>query len=59
MKHFRRWGAVYVLLALFLGSWLGQFFTQLTDFRSEQSAHGEPFLWARLLPQFWASTFEN
>jgi hypothetical protein len=59
MKHFRRWGAVYVLLALFLGSWLVQFFTQLTDFRSEQSAHGEPFLWADYWPQFWASTFEN
>ncbi len=59
MKHFRRWGAVYLLLLLFLGSWLGQFFTQLMEFRNEQSTHGEPFLWADYLPQFWASTFEN
>lgn len=32
-------GAVYILLILFLGSWLGQFFAQLSDFRGEQSAH--------------------
>jgi disulfide bond formation protein DsbB len=59
MKHFRRWGAVYVLLLLFLGSWLGQFFAQLSEFRSEQSTHQEPFAWSDFLAQFWASTFEN
>lgn len=25
MKHFRRWGAVYLLILLFLGSWAAQF----------------------------------
>jgi hypothetical protein len=59
MKHFRRWGAVYVLLALFVGSWLGQFVTQLNEFRSEQMMHKEPFLWSDFLTQFFASTFEN
>lgn len=59
MKHFRRWGAVYVLLVLFLGSWLGQFVAQLAEFRSEQSAHEEPFLWSDFLTQFSASTLEN
>jgi disulfide bond formation protein DsbB len=59
VKHFRRWGAVYVLLALFIGSWLGQFFTQLSEVRSDQQMHEQPFVWADFLVQFFASTFEN
>ena len=59
MRHFRRWGAVYLLLALFLGSWLGQFFAQLAQFRSEQRTHGEPFRWSDYSASFFASTFEN
>lgn len=59
MRHFRRWGAVYLLLLLFLGSWLGQFVTQLSKFRSEQKAHQEPFLWSDYYIDFFASTFEN
>ncbi len=59
MKHFRRWGAVYVLLVLFAGSWLGQLFTQLSEFRSDQAMHGEPFVRADFLVHFFASTFEN
>jgi len=59
MKHFRRWGAVYVLLALFVGSWIGQFFTQLSQVRSEQQTHNEPFVWSDFFAQFFSSTFEN
>lgn len=59
MRHLRRWGAVYVLLLLFIGSWLGQFFTQLQTFRSEQAAHGQPFLWPEYWSTFFASTLEN
>ncbi|SDT45198.1 DUF6766 family protein [Jiangella sp. DSM 45060] len=59
MRNLRRWGAVYVLILLFLGSWLGQFFTQLSEFRSEQQAHGEPFTWSSYMASFFASTFEN
>lgn len=59
MKHVRRWGAVYILVLLFLGSWLGQFLAQLSRFRSEQQAHGEPFVWGDYLVDFWASTLEN
>lgn len=57
--HLRKWGAVYLLVLLFLGSWIGQFFTELSQFRSEQSTHGEPFLWGDFLMQFGQSTFEN
>ena len=59
MKHFRRWGAVYLLLLLFLGSWLGQLVTQLSEFRNEQAMHGEPFVWPDFWVQFFAATFEN
>jgi hypothetical protein len=58
-KHVRRWGAVYLLLILFLGSWIGQFFTQLSEFRSEQQTHGEPVVMSDFLMTFLAATFEN
>jgi membrane associated rhomboid family serine protease len=57
--HVRRWGAVYVLLVLFLGSWIGHFFAQLSEFRGEQREHGQAFAWADYWPAFLASTFEN
>jgi hypothetical protein len=59
MTHIRRWGAVYVLLLLFVGSWAGQFITQLAEFTSTQQQHGQPFQWGEYLHQFFASTFEN
>jgi hypothetical protein len=59
MTHFRRWGAVYLLLLLFIGSWLGQFFTQLAEFTATQQQHGQPFAWGEYLHEFFASTFEN
>jgi hypothetical protein len=59
MRHFRRWGAVYVLLLLFVGSWFGQFFFQLSEFRSAQAAHGQPFVWSEYWSAFFASTLEN
>jgi hypothetical protein len=59
MTHIRRWGAVYILLLLFAGSWAGQFITQLTEFTSTQQQHGQPFQWGDYLHQFFASTFEN
>ncbi|WP_102142847.1 DUF6766 family protein [Mycobacterium hubeiense] len=59
MQHIRRWGAVYLLLLLFVGSWLGQFVTQLQTFQSEQQSHGQPFLWPEYWSSFFASTFEN
>ncbi|WP_433004202.1 DUF6766 family protein [Kribbella sp. CA-294648] len=58
-SHVRRWGAVYVLAVLFLGSWLGQFFTQLSEYRSDQEEHQQAFEWAGYLTNFFASTFEN
>jgi hypothetical protein len=57
--HLRKWGAVYVLLLLFLGSWAGHFVAELAEFRSDQSAHGQPFLWSDYLTTFAASTLEN
>lgn len=47
MKHLQRWGAVWILVVLFLGSWLGQYFTMM--------AESGPFTWSA----FWAATFEN
>ena len=48
-----------MLLLLFLGSWLGQFFTQLAEFTSTQQQHGQPFAWREYFHEFFASTFEN
>ena len=58
-KHFQRWGAVYILLALFLGSWIGQLFAQMAEITDEMATHGESFQWSQFWPQFWSATFEN
>jgi hypothetical protein len=50
---------VYVLLLLFIGSWVGQFVTQLAEFRQEQRTHEQPFVWSEYWSAFFASTFEN
>jgi hypothetical protein len=47
MKHFRQWGAIYLLLVMFLGSWAGQAVAQAVE--------PGPFGWA----VFWNATFEN
>jgi hypothetical protein len=47
MNHLRNWGAVYILAALFAGSWLGQLLAMQPTI-AEQG-------WA----EFWAATFEN
>lgn len=47
MKHFKSWGAVYILLLLFLGSWLGQFISMQSEINEKGIA------------EFWSATFEN
>jgi len=47
-KHFRWWGAAYILFALFAGSWIGQYFTMDAETPGPLSG-----------PEFWAATFEN
>ncbi|MFI6867760.1 DUF6766 family protein [Nocardia sp. NPDC050406] len=59
MGHIRRWGAVYLLILLFVGSWVGQFVTQLIDYSNTQRAHGQSFAWNDYWIDFFASTFEN
>jgi hypothetical protein len=59
VHHFRRWGAVYILVVLFLGSWAGQFVAQLSQVRSEAQAHGEAFAWSDFYADFLSATFEN
>jgi hypothetical protein len=58
-KHMRRWGAIYLLAMLFVGSWLGQFVMQLIEVGNEARAHGEAFSMSEFWPQFWQATFEN
>jgi hypothetical protein len=58
-SHLRKWGAAYLLLALFLASWAGQFVTMLIEVGNEARAHGQQFELAEFWPQFWSSTFEN
>ena len=45
-EHLRRWGACWILFALFVASWAGQAIAQL-HWLNESSAN------------FWLSTFEN
>ena len=59
MRNFRRWGAVYIILALFAGSIIAQFAFQWAEFAAEQAAHGEESDITGFLPGFFAATFEN
>lgn len=47
MKHMRRWGAVYILMVLFAGSWAGQAWAMQPKIEQEG--------WT----EFWSATFEN
>lgn len=58
-SHFQRWGAAYLLLVLFLASWVGQFITMLIQVGNEARQHGQPFKMHEFWPEFWAVTFEN
>jgi hypothetical protein len=58
-KHLSRWGALYVLALLFLGSWVGQFIMMLIEVGNDAREHGSSFRMSDFLPQFWSSTFEN
>ena len=58
-SHFRRWGAVYIMLVLFLGSWIAHFFTEMIAFGNDAQSRGEAFQMNQFLPEFFASTFEN
>ncbi len=55
----RRWGGLYLLVALFLASWVGQFLFQMAEVRSDAAEHGRPFEMSDVLVQFGSATFEN
>lgn len=55
----KAYGFALVTGALFIISWLGQFFAQMVVVGNEAQQHGQSFAWSDFLPQFFASTFEN
>ncbi len=57
--HLKRWGAAYLLLVLFLASWLGQFVMMIIEVGNQAREHGQSFSMADFWPQFWSATFEN
>ena len=58
-SHLKKWGAAYLLLGLFLASWIGQFVAMLIEVGNEARAHGEQFAMSEFWPTFWSATFEN
>jgi hypothetical protein len=58
-SHLRRWGAAYLLLALFLASWGAQLVAMLIEVGNEARQHGQTFSLSDFWPQFFSSTFEN
>jgi hypothetical protein len=58
-SHFKKWGAAYLLLFLFLASWVGQFVSQLIEVGNEARQHGESFSMSEFWPRFFQATFEN
>lgn len=65
-KEFRKkgnfwttWGAVIILAIFFLGSWGGQFATQLNNQQLIAEQHGQEFKMEEFWPEFFSATFEN
>ena len=58
-NFWKDWGAVVILAVFFIGSWGGQFVTQLQVQQHEAQQHSQTFNMEDFWPQFWASTFEN
>jgi hypothetical protein len=58
-SHFKRWGAAYLLLGLFLASWVGQFVFMLVEIGNEARQHGQAFTMDEFWPRFFSATFEN
>lgn len=55
----RNWATIIILIVFFLGSWTGQFFTQIQVEKQQAQEHGQQFEWSDFWPSFWQSTFEN
>jgi Domain of unknown function (DUF6766) len=47
------------LFALFLSTWIGQFISQLIEFRNEAHAQEQEFQFWDFFPAFWQATLEN
>lgn len=65
-RHLKRNGLAYLVLGLFLVSWIGQLFTEAAVFIDDQRAHGQAVasVWdaismAGFWEGFWQSTLEN
>ena len=58
-SHFKRWGAAYLLLALFVASWVGQLVFMLVEIGNEARQHGQAFTMNEFWPRFFSATFEN
>jgi hypothetical protein len=58
-SHFKRWGAAYLLLVLFLASWAGQLVFGLAEARQEATEHNQDFAMADFWATFFSATFEN
>lgn len=54
-----KWGAVVILAIFFLGSWGGQFATQLASEQQIAQQHGQAFSMEEFWPEFFSATFEN
>jgi hypothetical protein len=58
-RHLRRWGAVYILAALWLGSSALYFWAELFAQIHEAHEHGQAMEWPQFWAAFWSGYFEN
>jgi hypothetical protein len=58
-SHLKKWGAAYLLFALFIASWGGQLIAMLIEVGNEARQHGQSFQLDEFWPRFWSATFEN
>lgn len=56
---FRRWGAIYLLVALYLFFWVNYWFTSYFTVRNEAEEHGQLFEISEVWLRWWDGTSEN
>jgi hypothetical protein len=54
-----RWGAIYVLLALYLFFWVSYWFTSRATVKQEAEYHGKPYAVSDVWVRWWDGTSEN
>ena|SRR5688572_20018553 len=59
MRFVKNYALGIILAVMFLGSWAGQYYFQLQEFKADAKEHSQPVVMSEFHDEFWSKTFEN